>query len=72
MMSLEQFQEKFKSQYLSKRYYDDKEKKKLWAKVLQLTIDKIVMKFTKLLQYVPYIRGEKAKVYWILNFQNHI
>jgi len=52
----------FKKKYLSKRYYDDKDKKIYELQMGSMTNDAYTSKFVELLRYVPYLKDEKGKI----------
>ena len=57
-----QFQNYFKHEYLSHRYYDDKIEEFHELRLGQHTMEEYANKFLELLRYVWYIRDEKVKV----------
>lgn len=60
-MAWDEFQKHFKNKYLTKLFYDEKEKAFHDLKLGKMTMDKFVTKFTSL-KYGWYICEEKAKV----------
>ncbi|MCY6488344.1 hypothetical protein, partial [Actinobacillus pleuropneumoniae] len=48
--------------YLTKHFYDEKEREFHDLRLGQQTMDEFITRFTSLFRYVPYIREEKAKV----------
>eukprot|EP00253_Pinus_taeda_P028630 PITA_28630 len=63
----DKFQKYFKEKYLTERFYDEKAKEFHDLRLGQLSMDEFTTDFTSLLQYIPYIREEKAKVQWFFN-----
>jgi len=64
---LENFQRYFKEKYLTKRFYDEKAKEFHDLRLGKMSMDEFITEFTSLLQYVPYIREDKAKVQWYIS-----
>eukprot|EP00253_Pinus_taeda_P035149 PITA_35149 len=61
-ITYEKFQRYFKERYLIERFYDEKAREFHDLCLGQQTMDDFITRFTSLLRYGPYIRGEKAKV----------
>ena len=67
------FQQYFKDKYLTERFYDEKSREFHDLKLVQMTMDEYITKFTSLLRYIPYLIDEKAKVQWFLSsFPTHM
>lgn len=60
-ISWKEFEEHFREKYLSKRYFDCKEKEFYQLKMMQMFDDEYATKFLELLRYIPYLKEEKVK-----------
>jgi len=56
------FKKYFKQKYLTKMYYDEKDKEFHDIKLGHMLIDEFVTKLVNMMRYVPYLREEKTKV----------
>lgn len=56
-----EFKRLFKK-YLSKRYFDDREKEFYELNIGSMTYEEYTSRFLELLRYVPYLKEEKAKI----------
>ena len=56
------FKKYFKKKFLSKQYYEEREKEFYELKLGTMTMKYLNSKFLSLLKYVPYLVDEKSKV----------
>jgi len=54
-----EFKRLLRNNYLSKRYYDDREKEFYELKMGSMTDEEYTRKFLEILRYVPYLKEEK-------------
>ena len=61
-MTWSEFERLFRKNYLSDRYYDDREKSFYEVKMNYMIDEEYTRIFLELLRYVPYLKEEKAKL----------
>ena len=61
------FKRYFKKKFLSKQYYEEREKEFYELKLGSMTMKDLNSKFLSLLRYVPYLVDEKPKVHRFLS-----
>ena len=62
-----EFERDFRKNYLSKRYYDDRERELYAMNMGSMTVEKYTSIFLELFRYVPYIKEEKVKIQRFFN-----
>lgn len=58
-----EFERLFRKIYLSKRYYDEKEKEFYDSKMGSMTNEDYTSRFLDLSRYVPYLKEEKERIH---------